>query len=150
MEHFTSIIRKRKCDIFIVKFEKVPKFCEVCGFLGHEYMEYGNGFHKEEDRVFGDWLIVEPPRRGRARGRSGPATRGGRWANANSRYDCGRGQRTRWESNIPTNVEEENLFLGKDGKSARKWLELGVLEPPQIPTPIQTLFRWRPILVSQM
>jgi hypothetical protein len=124
LERFTSVIRKGKRDVFLVKYEKVPKFCEVCGHMGHEFMECGNGFHKEEDHVFGEWMIADQPRRGRGRGRGGFGTRGARGP-GRSGFGRGRGQRDAWIPNVAyaANVEEE--IEQESGRSARKRLELG-------------------------
>nr|XP_051202175.1 uncharacterized protein LOC127315756 [Lolium perenne] len=47
--------------IMRVKFEKVPRFCEVCGLLGHEQEECGSGVHKQEDMKYGKWLLADTP-----------------------------------------------------------------------------------------
>jgi hypothetical protein len=66
---------------YLVKYEKVPKFCEVCGILGHEFMECGTCFHAPENHVIGEWLIADNNRRGRGHGQAGGAgSRGARGA----------------------------------------------------------------------
>ncbi|KAK1661438.1 hypothetical protein QYE76_049597 [Lolium multiflorum] len=120
-------------EIYLIKYEKVPKFCEVCGLLGHEYVECGNGFHKPDALVYGEWLIAEPPRRGRGRGRTGGfAPRGGR-APARGR-GRGRGAQAIWRNNdIFQDDETEDQPPCKDGgKSVRKRLEVG--DGTEIPT----------------
>jgi hypothetical protein len=123
LERFTSVIRKGKRDVFLVKFEKIPKFCEVCGHLGHEFMECGNGFHKEEDRVFGEWMIADPPRRGRGRGHGGFSNRGARGVGGCTGPGRGRGQQRAWDFSNANVAEVDDDR--ESGKSARKRLELG-------------------------
>jgi hypothetical protein len=121
LERFTSVIRKGVRHVFIVKYEKAPKFCEICGFLGHEFEECGNGFHKPEDHVFGEWMIADVSRRGRGRGR-GP--RGGR----DRGFGTGRGGRG-WGSSDwnppakPADVDNFNARKRPDGTMAS--VELG-------------------------
>jgi hypothetical protein len=43
---------------FQVLFEKLPRFCEVCGLLGHGHLECGDGVHGEDARKYGAWLIA--------------------------------------------------------------------------------------------
>ncbi|KAM0913525.1 hypothetical protein ACQ4PT_012094 [Festuca glaucescens] len=42
-----------------VKYEKLPKYCEHCGLMGHTYLECGTGEHEESERQFGEWMISE-------------------------------------------------------------------------------------------
>lgn len=117
LERFTSVIRKGARDVFLVKYEKVPKFCEVCGFLGHEYSECGNGFHKPEDHVFGEWMIADMGRHGRGRGREGGyGARGGRGAGAGRGLGRGRGVHADWKTAVvPADVNSES-----EGNGGRK------------------------------
>jgi hypothetical protein len=93
-----------------VKFEKIPRFCAVCGMLGHEQEECGSGVHTPEEVRFGDWLLADTPWNrtklrgvdaGRGEGRGNPSQkpdapggrttgRGGRGYAARGR-DAGRG-----------------------------------------------------------
>jgi hypothetical protein len=68
-----------------VLFEKVPKFSDHCGLMGHSVLECGTGEFAEDQLQFGDWMLApmstwhpETPRvrGGFARERDGPA--GGR------------------------------------------------------------------------
>jgi hypothetical protein len=70
-----SIVREGKRDLFLVKYEKFPNWCQVCGHLGHEYKEHGDGIHPPQALVFKDlrstWSLRTSgrPNRGRGRGR---------------------------------------------------------------------------------
>ena len=44
--------------LLLVKYEKIPKFCNFCGRMGHEHLECGKGEHAEEDMHFGGWLLA--------------------------------------------------------------------------------------------
>jgi hypothetical protein len=125
LARFTSTIRRGAREVYLVKYEKVPKFCEICGILGHEFLECGTGFHKEEDHKFGDWMIADTVRRGRGRGRlTGSAPRGSRGSGA------GRGFGRGCEFNKPDDEHGDLSPSGDDpSKTARKRLDLdGTLE----------------------
>jgi hypothetical protein len=47
--------------IMRVKYEKIPRFCGVCGLLGHVQEECGTGEHTPEKVVFGKWLLADTP-----------------------------------------------------------------------------------------
>ena len=53
---------------FCVKYEKLPKFCVVCGLIGHVVSECGDGVHDKAAYHYGDWLIASPERKGRIKG----------------------------------------------------------------------------------
>jgi hypothetical protein len=46
-----------KREIFRVRYERIPIWCEVCALMGHPYKEHGNGIHREKDHKFGPWLL---------------------------------------------------------------------------------------------
>lgn len=80
----------------LVQYEKLPIFCYVCGLVGHEMTECGDGVHDEASCGWGDWLLVKfsvgLPARGPARGdgRGGAWSRGrgrGRGINPNYNYE---------------------------------------------------------------
>jgi hypothetical protein len=70
--------------LFQVLFEKLPRFCAVCGLLGHGELECGDGVHGDDDKQYGDWLVApvedwHPLTSGvKNRGHSWDSTRGGR------------------------------------------------------------------------
>jgi hypothetical protein len=43
---------------FQVMYEKIPKFCEVCGLFGHGELECGDGVHEDVARQYGDWMLA--------------------------------------------------------------------------------------------
>lgn len=47
-----------KREAFRVKYERLPKFCAVCGIMGHSDTECGDGVHDKKTFQYGDWLIV--------------------------------------------------------------------------------------------
>jgi hypothetical protein len=75
---------------YLVQYEKLPIFCNVCGLVGHEMTECGDGVHEEGECEWGDWLLVKfasgtMSRNTPFRGDS----RGGAWGRGRGR---GRGQ----------------------------------------------------------
>ncbi|KAK1619605.1 hypothetical protein QYE76_025122 [Lolium multiflorum] len=64
-----------------VKYEKIGFFCDVCGIMGHDMEECGDGIHPPEAIQYGKWLLakrrvaVGGPRQFRAQG---PGRDGGR------------------------------------------------------------------------
>jgi hypothetical protein len=44
-----------------VKYEKIPRFCAVCGLLGHEKEECGSGVHDSGKEGYGKWLLADTP-----------------------------------------------------------------------------------------
>jgi hypothetical protein len=57
-----------KSEAFRVKYEKLSKFCAVCGLLGHTESECGDGMHDKRSFQYGDWLIASPEKRGAVKG----------------------------------------------------------------------------------
>lgn len=46
---------------YLVQYEKLPIFCYVCGVMGHEMTECGDGVHDLSKCQWGDWLLVKFP-----------------------------------------------------------------------------------------
>lgn len=57
---------------YLVKFEKLPTFCNACGLLGHWHEECGTGEHDETKFEWGCFLLAS--RRGRGGSRGGRGT----------------------------------------------------------------------------
>jgi hypothetical protein len=71
--------------MFVVMYEKLPKFCNFCGKMGHEHMECGTGEYAGTDLQFGNWMLASEaswhpstPRVRRGFAPSGDGARGGR------------------------------------------------------------------------
>ncbi|KAM0874799.1 hypothetical protein ACQ4PT_037197 [Festuca glaucescens] len=45
--------------IMRVKYEKIPRYCEICGHLGHVKEECGTREHPSEKECFGKWLLTD-------------------------------------------------------------------------------------------
>jgi hypothetical protein len=91
LERWVSMSRSGQREIFMLKYEKMPRFGGACGLIGHSHLECGNGEHVEADLKWGEWLKADwETWHGRgmagARGR-GRGTRGGR---APDTFDGGR------------------------------------------------------------
>jgi len=61
-------VRNGNREAFRVKYEKLPKFCAVCGLLGHIDSECGDGMHDKKNFQYGDWLIASPENKGKMKG----------------------------------------------------------------------------------
>jgi hypothetical protein len=47
LARFVTVVRGGKREFFHICFEKFPKFCGACGYLGHTHLECGTGEHDE-------------------------------------------------------------------------------------------------------
>lgn len=127
LTRFLAITKDKKRVFYQVFYEKIPKFCYVCGLLGHTYLEHGNGKHEEKDMDWGEWLLapmVAPPfsRGGMAGGRRGgrrSGAGGGRtgpeehWTPKNNAKE---GELTDTASSPSKNlpgVDAENILVGR-------------------------------------
>jgi hypothetical protein len=57
-----SIIHSSKRKKILVKYERLPNWCAVCGHLGHLYKEHGDGIHSPGTLVFKDLRADLAPR----------------------------------------------------------------------------------------
>jgi hypothetical protein len=87
------IVREGKREFYAIKFEKMPRFCGACGFLGHTHLECGSGEHDENNLKWGDWLKADWES----------------WYGRNTGGSRGRGRGGRGR----TNVTDENLGRGR-------------------------------------
>jgi hypothetical protein len=94
LTRFVPLMMEGHDRIFLqIKYEKLPKFCDHCGLMGHNYMECGTEEYEDSELHFGSWMLADeslwkpgtPGARvrqlgrdmGSARGRGTAAGRGG-------------------------------------------------------------------------
>ncbi|KAI5021200.1 hypothetical protein ZWY2020_055045 [Hordeum vulgare] len=58
---FVSIVRAKERQIYLVRYDKLARFCKPCGVIGHEHKECRLGVHDEKKLKFGDWLYADGP-----------------------------------------------------------------------------------------
>jgi hypothetical protein len=107
LERFVSMIREGKREVLLLKYEKMPRFCGSCGFIGHSYLECGSGEHREEDLKWGEWLKEDWDT---WHGRGGLAGRGGGRGHRGGRFDGNRGRGREYS-------EEQDRNTGGRGNS---------------------------------
>jgi hypothetical protein len=54
LQRVVSIIRAGRRELFLVKYERIPDWCSLCGMLGHLHTEHGDGVHDPSKLVFRD------------------------------------------------------------------------------------------------
>jgi hypothetical protein len=109
-----SMIRVGKRELFLVKFERLPNGCQVCGHLGHEFKDHRDGVHPSEALIFKHLRANWSPRSsGRPNhGRGGPQG-GGRSGVSPGRSIESHG---RHESNTDVDMSDEEPQREQHGK----------------------------------
>lgn len=72
-----SLTLRMKKIYFDFEYEKMPRFCGVCGFVGHVAKEHGNGVHDDSAIIYPSTLIAPEFRREDKGWRAGWNGRGG-------------------------------------------------------------------------
>jgi hypothetical protein len=54
-----TISREKQREFYVVKYEKIPRFCGFCGLLGHIHTECGTGEHDENTLKWGDFIKAD-------------------------------------------------------------------------------------------
>jgi hypothetical protein len=89
LARFVTVVRGGQREFFQLKYEKFPRFCGACGFLGHSHLECGSGERDEELLKWGDWLKADWST---WRGRGTQINRGGGRFGRGEPADLGRGR----------------------------------------------------------
>jgi hypothetical protein len=59
LARFVTVSRSGQREFYQVKYEKLPKFCGACGFMGHTHLECGTGEHDVDSLKWGDFLKAD-------------------------------------------------------------------------------------------
>jgi hypothetical protein len=95
LARFVSISRGGAREVYSIKFEKMPRFCGACGYVGHSHLECGTGEFEEDKLKWGEFLKADRDSwfmRGFAGGRGGGWTERGAWAQRGRGRTDGRGR----------------------------------------------------------
>ncbi|KAM0923275.1 hypothetical protein ACQ4PT_005595 [Festuca glaucescens] len=95
---------------FQVLFEKLPRFCDVFGLLGHGELECRDGVHGDNDKQYGDWLVA--PVEDRHPLTSGVKNKGQSWDSTRGGRGGGRGHGRTSESRKRSSGEAVNQEVG--------------------------------------
>jgi hypothetical protein len=88
-----SISRNKEREIYLIQYEKIPKFCGACGYFGHSYLECGTGEHDESKLKWGDFLKADwDTWHGRSFGARGGGRGGGRTGRGREGFGGGVGR----------------------------------------------------------
>ena len=71
---YVSIVRAKERQVYLVRYEKLARFCKFCGLIGHDHKECGLGIHQEKDLKFGNCIYADAPNKPRPEDRSTKAT----------------------------------------------------------------------------
>ncbi|KAE8814480.1 hypothetical protein D1007_08557 [Hordeum vulgare] len=71
---YVSIVRAKERQVYLVRYEKLARFCKMCGLIGHDHKECGLGIHDEKSLKFGDWIYVDVPSKPRTNTRTNKVT----------------------------------------------------------------------------
>jgi hypothetical protein len=59
LARFVSMSRGGEREIYPLKYEKMPRFCGACGYIGHTHLECGTGEFDEDKLKWGDFLKAD-------------------------------------------------------------------------------------------
>lgn len=108
-----SMIRANKREPFLVKYEKLPNWCQVCGHLGHEFKDHGDGIHPPASLVYKNLRASWSMRTGGKPNRGCAGARGG------------------WSSSFPSRYAKED-DLSEDGFVEEKDPDVDMAEAERI------------------
>ncbi|KAE8777238.1 hypothetical protein D1007_50005 [Hordeum vulgare] len=64
--------------MFPIKYEKTPYFCQVCGLMGHNHEECGDGVWEAKQKQWGSWMLAQRKEVASGKREEDQAGRGGR------------------------------------------------------------------------
>ncbi|KAM0878449.1 hypothetical protein ACQ4PT_034860 [Festuca glaucescens] len=60
LTRFVPLVLEGHDRMFLqIKYEKIPRFCDHCGRMGHTFLECGSGEYEDVELQFGDWMVSE-------------------------------------------------------------------------------------------
>ncbi|KAE8783168.1 hypothetical protein D1007_43385 [Hordeum vulgare] len=102
--------------ILAVKYEKIPYFCQICGFMGHNHEECGDGVWEAKQKQWGSWMLAQRKEVAPGMQGEGHAARGGRSRGRGRAGRSGRGEPTPRQRSPPRkrSSQDAGLDAGED------------------------------------
>ncbi|KAE8813507.1 hypothetical protein D1007_09333 [Hordeum vulgare] len=94
-----------------VKYEKIPYFWQVCGFMGHNHVECGDGVWEEKEKQWESWMLAQRKEVALGTEGEGHAARGGPSTGRGRAGISGRGEPTPMQRSPPRKRSSEDAGL---------------------------------------
>jgi hypothetical protein len=130
LARFVSIITEGNMEVYPIKFEKMPRFCGACGYVGRTHLECGMGEFDEDKLKWGDFLKADWDSWHSRGGGGGRGSFSGRGIADNSGRESmggrghGAGNQTSWRYNALAFVDGAVVHAtqgqGTEGKRSEK------------------------------
>ncbi|XBJ14386.1 hypothetical protein VPH35_006432 [Triticum aestivum] len=106
---YVSIVTGQKRQVFLVRYEKLARFCSVCGIVGHDLKECGTGVHEEKEKKFGAFLYADGTNKTRSEDVFGRGSE-------HKRTDYSQEKNKTWKACVDPEVQDTTSSPVKEGQ----------------------------------